>query len=204
MAFASTLRPIYFSFASLAIGLLFAFPGMAAETELDTDGDGISDAQELKFGLSPTLADTDGDGYADGIELHSGFDPRDPAPKKLKKIVVINLKKQELSYGWGDLMIATHKVSTGKRGFATPRGEFKIRNHVPKAWSRTYKLWMPNWMAFTPYGHGIHELPIWPGGKREGANNLGIPVSHGCVRLGVGPAKALYDFAENGTRLVIK
>jgi hypothetical protein len=34
---------------------------------MDSDGDGLSDAQEWELGSNPLLADTDGDGAADGI-----------------------------------------------------------------------------------------------------------------------------------------
>jgi hypothetical protein len=44
----------------------------------DTDGDGLSDAQELQIGTDPCNADTDGDGFADGVEVVSGSDPLDP------------------------------------------------------------------------------------------------------------------------------
>lgn len=42
---------------------------------VDTDGDGISDAQEVIFGTNPNLADTDADGLNDGVEI--GFDGDD-------------------------------------------------------------------------------------------------------------------------------
>jgi hypothetical protein len=45
---------------------------------LDSDGDGICDADELVIGTNPFLADTDGDGYPDGLELVLGSDPLDP------------------------------------------------------------------------------------------------------------------------------
>jgi len=62
---------------------------------------------------------------------------------------------------------------------------------------------MPYWMAFTGAGHGIHELPEWPGGAKEGAGHLGIPVSHGCVRLGVGPAGTIYGWANIGDAVYV-
>ncbi len=44
----------------------------------DTDGDGLSDYEELKnHGTNPTLADTDRDGMDDKYELDNGFDPLD-------------------------------------------------------------------------------------------------------------------------------
>lgn len=95
-------------------------------------------------------------------------------------------------------------ISSGKKGFDTPIGTFKIENKYPRAWSKKYGLWMPYWMAFKPAGEmGIHELPEWPGGYKEGANHLGTAVSHGCVRLGVDSAKQVYDWAEIGTPVII-
>lgn len=42
---------------------------------LDTDGDGLSDAEEETYGTSLTNPDTDGDGYADGAEVQNGYNP---------------------------------------------------------------------------------------------------------------------------------
>lgn len=75
---------------------------------LDTDGDGLTDAQELELQTNPRLADsdgdgltdkdeiniyktnpingdTDGDGYLDGVEIKNGFDPLGPG-KLIDKI----------------------------------------------------------------------------------------------------------------------
>lgn len=46
----------------------------------DTDGDGLTDAQETgSIGTSPLAPDTDGDGVGDGAEVAAGTDPLDPA-----------------------------------------------------------------------------------------------------------------------------
>lgn len=45
----------------------------------DTDGDGVQDGGELNAGTDPLQADTDGDGFTDGEELDLGSDPLDPA-----------------------------------------------------------------------------------------------------------------------------
>ncbi|MEO0952162.1 MAG: hypothetical protein AAFY44_12685, partial [Pseudomonadota bacterium] len=45
-------------------------------SNVDTDGDGLTDSQELAIGSSPQLADTDGDGFSDGREVNNGgFNP---------------------------------------------------------------------------------------------------------------------------------
>ena len=116
------------------------------------------------------------------------------------KFIDINLKQQVMVIFENGTALDAYMVSSGKKGMETPVGEYAIRNKSPKPWSKEYSLFMPNWMALVPDGKfGIHELPEWPGGYKEGANHLGTPVSHGCVRLGVGPAKRVYDWAEVGT-----
>lgn len=44
----------------------------------DSDGDGISDWQEVMYGTDPYNPDTDGDGLLDGLEVEYGTDPFDP------------------------------------------------------------------------------------------------------------------------------
>jgi hypothetical protein len=41
----------------------------------DTDGDGLTDEEEIALGTNPFMADTDGDGYDDGEEVDAGTDP---------------------------------------------------------------------------------------------------------------------------------
>lgn len=42
---------------------------------MDSDQDGLTDAQELALGINPYAIDTDGDGQADLEELQSGHSP---------------------------------------------------------------------------------------------------------------------------------
>lgn len=126
------------------------------------------------------------------------------------KYLEINLAEQTL-YQWeGTNLLASYPVSTGKWSAPTPQGVLYIKNHISYAYSRKYDLYMPWWLglSFNPdgsnyQGYGIHELPEWKGGKKEGEGHLGTPVSHGCVRLGIGPAEAIYTWAEEGTPVYI-
>lgn len=43
----------------------------------DSDGDGLSDGDEVQRGTDPLAADTDGDGFEDGVEVERGSDPVD-------------------------------------------------------------------------------------------------------------------------------
>jgi len=120
------------------------------------------------------------------------------------KYIDISLKYQNMVIFENGKALSAHIISSGKSGMPTPQGQFSIYNKALRAWSKKYALFMPFWMAFLPSGEmGIHELPEWPGGYKEGANHLGTPVSHGCVRLGIGDAKEVYDWAEIGTPVVI-
>ena len=119
------------------------------------------------------------------------------------KYIEINLSEQTLYTLEGSNLIGSFRVSTGKWSMPTPIGEYAINSKDDRAYSQEYGLYMPYWMSFIGSQYGIHELPEWPGGAKEGEGHLGIPVSHGCVRLGVGSAKQVYDWAEIGTPVFI-
>lgn len=169
----------------------------------DADKDGLADRLELLFGTDPQSTDSDGDGKEDGREVASGYDPASTSTEPLPKEIVIRLKTQELDQVLGRVVVATYRVSTGRPGFATPPGEYRVMNKNPRAWSSRAKLWMPWWMQFSKNGMGLHELPEWPNGRKEGEKSLGTPASGGCVRLGVGPAKKLYDWTPVGTAVKV-
>ncbi len=120
------------------------------------------------------------------------------------KYIDIDLSAQVMTIYEDGKLLDAYLVSSGKPGMETPKGSYQIRNKANRPLSKEYGLYMPDWMALVSDGKfGIHELPEWPSGYKEGANHLGIPVSHGCVRLGVGPAKRVFDWAEVGTPVVI-
>lgn len=169
--------------------------------EVDTDNDGLSDRMELNFRTDLTNPDTDKDGFKDGEEIKNGYNPLLGNRAKLEKKIEVNLAKQKLSYFLGDVRLGIFPVSSGLYG-STPKGNFTISNKSLKAWS-PYGLWMPYWLGITGKQFGIHELPVWPNGYREGQDHLGKPASHGCIRLGIGPAKELYNWAEVGTLVKI-
>lgn len=58
---------------SAVLGALFVFP--AAVAAVDSDKDGLSDAEEARYYTDAYNADTDGDGYEDGLEVMKGYTP---------------------------------------------------------------------------------------------------------------------------------
>lgn len=119
------------------------------------------------------------------------------------KYIDVSIPKQTMTLFEDGVQVNQFKVSTGKVGMATPLGEFKVLSKETNHWSYKYKLWMPYSMNFASGGYYIHELPYWPNGYREGESHLGRRVSHGCVRLGIGPAKYVFDWSEIGTPVYI-
>lgn len=43
--------------------------------KVDSDGDGLFDDEEAKYGTDPKKADTDGDSFSDGVEVQNGYNP---------------------------------------------------------------------------------------------------------------------------------
>ena len=124
-------------------------------------------------------------------------------PSRATKNIKVDVgKNQRLYYYLDDINIGSFPISSGKHTTATPKGSFSITNKALKAWS-PFGLWMPYWQGLGAGKFGFHELPIWPNGYREGEKSLGNPVSAGCIRLGIGPAEFLYNWAPIGTKVFI-
>lgn len=144
------------------------------------------------------------------------------------KLIRINRTTQTGEWIENGFVVATLPVSTGKSGYTTPAGKYTIFNHIENAYSQEYELWMPNWIGLKSVtrgiqGYGIHGLPYWkvraskfeegkiyPGGRLytagrlyEGYSHLGMAMSHGCIRFGVGESAALFAWAENGTPVLV-
>lgn len=57
-----------------------------SDADEDLDNDGLSNLEEYTHGTDPTKYDTDGDGYSDKEEIDLGTDPNDPNSKPRSKI----------------------------------------------------------------------------------------------------------------------
>jgi L,D-transpeptidase catalytic domain len=80
-------------------------------------------------------------------------------------------------------------VSTGNPSHETPNGTFRTFRMEADHFSKEFDdAPMPHSIFFTKIGHAIH------GTESEG--RLGVPVSHGCVRISRANATTLYDLVE--------
>jgi hypothetical protein len=105
--------------------------------------------------------------------------------------VLINVDKsaQRMTVTVDGVVRYNWPVSTGRRGYATPSGNFRAfrmeEDHYSKEWDDAP---MPHSIFFTAEGHAIH-------GSYE-VKRLGRPASHGCVRLAPGNAATLFALVK--------
>ncbi len=73
---ATSTPPVATSTTAFSASSTLAHDGLPlAANVVDSDHDGLSDAEEAIFGTDPNKADTDGDGYTDGAEVLSLYNP---------------------------------------------------------------------------------------------------------------------------------
>jgi lipoprotein-anchoring transpeptidase ErfK/SrfK len=135
-----------------------------------------------------------------------------PYIEDTKKEIRVNIAEQKMQLWQDGKTIKEYIVSTGKDATPTRKGKFDIisKHEIAYGCGIDGQCWkMPYWLGIYMAGsteNGIHELPfINIGGVyyREGENNLGNKVSHGCIRLPIGSAKEVYDWADIGTSVII-
>ncbi len=135
--------------------------------------------------------------------------------------IIVNITEQRAYFYKGDTLIGDTKCSSGKGGFDTPPGEYKVTQKDPKHESNLYGDFvndegevtkrnvdiskqkpsdgetfigakMPFYMRFTG-GYGLHAGIV--------PNH---PASHGCVRLPRVMAEHFYKNAEVGTLITVQ
>ncbi len=80
-------------------------------------------------------------------------------------------------------------VSTGRAGYNTPSGNFRLNRMDAAHHSKEYEdAFMPDSMFFDLHGHAIHGFNDVP--------HLGMAVSHGCVRLSPDHAAILFNLVK--------
>lgn len=137
--------------------------------------------------------------------------------------VTIDLSEQKAYIFRNSENVGWTYVATGRSGFRTPTGTFRIHDKVANKRSNKYGsivdrngnvvngnatagvsrippggkfvgARMPYWMRLTSYGVGLHAGNI---------PNPGQPASHGCIRLPYDMAERLFSIAPSGTRVTI-
>jgi lipoprotein-anchoring transpeptidase ErfK/SrfK len=137
--------------------------------------------------------------------------------------VNIDLSEQKAYLFKGGENVGWTYVASGRSGFASPTGTFRITEKIADKRSNRYGMIvdsngdvvnsnatagvsrvppgghfvgarMPYWMRITGYGVGMHA---------GGIPNPGAPASHGCIRLPSDMAQTIFEHAPVGTRVTI-
>lgn len=117
-----------------------------------------------------------------------GRDPDHPQKQKL----IVSLSKQQVTLFRGDEVVMTSRCSTGRKGHATPKGEFLVTTKLRNWTSTIYKVPMPYMMRLNSSEIGLHQGVV-----------PGYPASHGCIRLPAGKAAAFFKVVRVGDLVVI-
>ncbi|NEP00766.1 MAG: L,D-transpeptidase [Symploca sp. SIO2E9] len=111
--------------------------------------------------------------------------------------IQINLTEQLLIAWEGSEQVYLVKVSTGKESTPTLTGTFAIESKRPLDRMRGEDYDVPDvpYAMYYDRGYAIHGA-YWH-------RKFGTPVSHGCINVAVDHAEWLFDWASEGTSVVI-
>lgn len=110
-----------------------------------------------------------------------------------RRIVVDLSDQQAVLYDSSGLELYRTKISTGKKGYATPTGTFAITNKYRNWTSTIYDASMPCFQRLSCSDFGFHQGVV-----------PGYPASHGCIRVPAGNAQKLFSLTELGDRVEIQ
>jgi putative peptidoglycan binding protein/L,D-transpeptidase-like protein len=119
---------------------------------------------------------------------------RRPSPwGGLRRGLELDLGRQVLLLVSGGATVRAIHVSTAAPGYHTPVGSFRVYRRERFSWSYPYGVWLPHALYFSE-GHALHGYGSVPS----------FPASHGCVRVPLDEAPAVYAFAPLGTPVRVR
>jgi lipoprotein-anchoring transpeptidase ErfK/SrfK len=122
--------------------------------------------------------------------------------------VLVDIATQRANAMIGSEVVHTALVTTGKQGWETPKGTFRIGYRVANETMTSASIgaeeeYVLENVLYTQYftneGHALH-LNYWRSDNYFGR----IPSSHGCVGMRLADAEFFWRFASIGTRIVIQ
>jgi lipoprotein-anchoring transpeptidase ErfK/SrfK len=111
----------------------------------------------------------------------------------------VDVSEQRMVVSYGGSVLHVWDVSTGRKGFTTPRGKWKP--------TRMYRMWRSRKYDNAPMPYAIFFKGGYAVHGTSHVKALGRPASHGCVRLHTGNAAELYALVKqvgaSNARIVI-
>ncbi|MFQ3549697.1 MAG: L,D-transpeptidase, partial [Armatimonadota bacterium] len=108
--------------------------------------------------------------------------------------IVVSKEEQKVYHYHNGNLKNVFVCSTALPQYDLKEGNYKVYLKVKKHWSKLYEVWMPNTLFFHR-GYALHATEV--------INKLGIPASHGCVRLHPRDALTLYNSVSVGTPVIV-
>jgi len=102
-------------------------------------------------------------------------------------------------------VVRTYPVSGSVYDNLDP-GTYSVYSRSEQAWGIDDSGTMKYFVRFTQGDNaaiGFHDIPIDDGARVQTVDQLGTPLSHGCIRQKRTDAKALWAFAPIGTKVVV-
>ncbi len=134
------------------------------------------------------------DGKADRKTLKRLVKSETPNPGKggASDRLVVSLKRQVLYIVKGDEVKRTIAIASGRAGFSTPRGRYKIYRKERNSYSNEFNVNLP-WASYFVRGIAFHA-----------SNDVARrPASHGCIRVPPPFAREVYRDAPLGREVVV-
>jgi len=133
--------------------------------------------------------------------------PLDPIPHKR---IVLSRSQQHLWAYENGQVVFDWVISTGLPSSPTALGVFQVQSHELNAYAQQWNLYMPHFMGFYHPGpnmdlwNGFHGFPTRGGGYLLWTDDLGTPVTYGCVLLSLENAQTLYSWSEEGVVVEVR
>lgn len=121
-------------------------------------------------------------------------------------LVFVNIAEQKTYVYEGSkndwTLAKSFTCSTGIEGKETPVGVFTVQNRAPWFFSPKYGQGGKYYVQFMG-NYLFHSIPFDSDKTTISDPTLGVPASHGCIRLSVEDSKWLYDNVQNGSKIII-
>lgn len=135
--------------------------------------------------------------------------------------IIIRLAHQRAYFYKGNELVGVSTISTGREGFGTPSGRFKVLQKDKDHASSLYGDYVDSKGVVLRRDIDRHKDPMPPGAKFDGAKMPyfmrvtsgvglhqgflpGYPASHGCIRMPDFMAEAFFRNVELGTPVTIE
>ncbi len=105
------------------------------------------------------------------------------------------------------MLLQRWRCSTGRPEFPSIPGNYTVQTKLPRGYFVAGKSWMPDWLGIYEGGgteNGIHGIPYASAtGERLWQNDVGTPITFGCVMLDDPAAHQLWAIAYVGMPVTI-